>query len=46
MLYLFLISFRENPLDSNEEYVPYNVDSRRFTNILLDETVDFTLDEI
>ena len=36
---------RENPLDSNEEYVSYNVDSL-FISILLGETIDFILDEI
>ena len=36
---------RENPLDSNEEYVSYDVDSL-FTSIPLGETIDFTLDEI
>ena len=36
---------RENPFDSNEEYVSYDADSL-FTNIPLRETIDFTLDEI
>ena len=36
---------RENTLDSNEEYVSYDVDSL-FTSILLGETIDFILDEI
>ena len=36
---------RENPLDSNEEYVSYDVDSL-FTSIPLGETIDFILDEI
>ena len=35
---------RENPLDSNEEYVSYDVDSL-FTSTPLSETIDFTLDE-
>ena len=37
--------FRENSLDSNEEYVSYDLDSL-FTSIPLGETVDFILDEI
>ena len=37
--------FRENSLDSNEEYVPYDLDSL-FTSIPLDETIAFILDEI
>ena len=37
--------FRENPLDSNEELVSYDVDSL-FTSIHLDETISFILDEI
>ena len=37
--------FRENSLDSNEEYVPYDLDSL-FTSIPLNETIDFILDEI
>ena len=36
---------RENPLDSNEEYVSYDVDSL-FTSIPLGETIDIILDEI
>ena len=36
---------RENPLNSNEEYVSYDVDSL-FTSIPLAETIDFILDEI
>ena len=36
---------REDSLDSHEEYVSYDVDSL-FRSIPLDETVDFTLDEI
>ena len=36
---------RENPLDSNEEYVSYDVDSL-FTSIRLGETIDFILDEV
>ena len=35
---------RENLLDSNEEYVSYDVDSL-FTSIPLGETIDFVLDE-
>ena len=31
---------RENPLDSNEEYVSYDV-GLQFTSIPLDETIDF-----
>ena len=34
---------RENPLDSNEEYVSYDVDSL-FISIPLGETIDFILD--
>ena len=45
ILYLFLISLRENPLISNEEYVSYDVDLI-FTSIPLDETIDFIFDEI
>ena len=41
----FLDILRENPLDSNEEYVSYDVDSL-FTSIPLGETIDFVLDEI
>ena len=37
--------FRENSLDSNEEYVSCDLDSL-FTSIPLGETVDFILDEI
>ena len=36
---------RENPLDSNEEYVSYDADSL-FNSILLGEKIDFFLDEI
>ena len=36
---------RENLLDSNEEYVSYDVDSL-FTSIPLGETIDFIVDEI
>ena len=36
---------RENPLDSNEEYVSYDVDSP-FTSIPSDETIDFIVAEI
>ena len=36
---------RENPLDSNEEYVSYDVDSL-FTSIPLGETIDFILEKI
>ena len=36
---------RKNPLDGNEEYVSYDVDSL-VTSIPLGETVDFILDEI
>ena len=36
---------RENSLDSNEEYVSYDVDSL-FTSIPLGETIDFILDKI
>ena len=36
---------RENPSDSNEEYVSCNIDSQ-FTSIHLNETIDFILDEI
>ena len=36
---------RENPLDSNKEYVSYDVDSL-FTSIPLGETIDFILNEI
>ena len=35
----------ENPLDSNEEYVSYDVDLL-FTSIPLGETIDFIVDEI
>ena len=35
---------RGNPLDSNWEYVSYDLDSQ-FTSISLDETIDFILDE-
>ena len=36
---------RENPLNSNEEYISYDVNSL-FTSIPLGETIDFILDEI
>ena len=36
---------RENPLDSNEEYVSYDVDSL-FISIPLGETIGFIVDEI
>ena len=36
---------RENPLDSNEEYVSYDVDSP-FTSIPSGETIDFIVAEI
>ena len=36
---------RENPLESNEEYVSYDVDSP-FTSIPSGETIDFIVDEI
>ena len=36
---------RENLLDSNEEYVSYDVDSL-FTSIILVETIDFILDKM
>ena len=36
---------RKNLVDSNEEYVSYNVDPL-FTSIPLTETINFTLDEI
>ena len=45
--FIFILSWylRENPLDSNEEYVFYDVDSL-FTSIPLGESIDFILDEI
>ena len=45
--YLFISSwyFRENLLNSNEEYVSYDVDSL-FTSIPLGESIGFILDEI
>ena len=45
--YLFISSwyFRENLLNSNEEYVSYDVDSL-FTSIPLGETIDFIVDDI
>ena len=45
--YLFISSwyFRENLLNSNEEYVSYDVDSL-FTSIPLGETIYFIVDEI
>ena len=36
---------QENPLNSNEEYVSYDMDLL-FTSILLGETIDFIVDEI
>ena len=44
ILYLFLISL-ENLLDSNEEYVSYDV-NLLLNSISLGETIDFVLDEI
>ena len=41
----YFIIFLISSLDSHEEYVSYDVDSL-FRSIPLDETVDFTLDEI
>ena len=45
ILKLFLISLEKNLVDSNEEYVSYNVDLL-FSSIPLSETIDFTLETL